>query len=430
VNFARLNHILIPETKAGRDRLRRTRLGRIVFGPLSRTYLALTPEGRGLAVFTAFAGLAGLDVLRTETHWLWTVLFALIVASLAAKRWFSLPHVSIAVAAPRRAAVGTPVEMCVTLRNAASRAHIELCVDRPFLPWDGAWVDAAPALPRLDPGAEATVTTSAKFVARGEHHLDVFAACARVPLGLARGPRVESRGLRFTIVPAIAPVRALELPMSRRHQPGGVARAAVSGEAQELVGVRPYRAGDRVRDLHAKTWARTGVPAVREYQQEYFSRVGIVLDTDATYAREEVLEPAISLAAGCIARLSRGEALIDILLAGDALHELLFGRGLGQLDRALDHLASVLPTRPLDATSAIQRLAPHLERLSSIVLILLAWDPERDALVHGIRERGVGCRVVVVGSRARNAAGLPHDATCIPARHIAAACAGAAELTL
>jgi uncharacterized protein (DUF58 family) len=430
VNLARLNHILIPETKAGRDRLRRTGIGRVVFGPLSRTYLALSPEGRGLVMFTAFAGLAGLDVLRTEAHWLWTGLFALLVGSLAAKRWFALPGVSVVVAGPRRAAVGAWVELRVTLRNAGRRSHVDVRVDRPFLPWDGTWAGAPPAIGSLPAGAETTVTARAKFVARGEHHLDVFGACARVPLGLARGPRVESRGLRITIVPRIAPVRSLDLPLSRRHHPGGVARAAVSGEALELVGVRPYRPGDRVRDLHAKTWARTGVPAVREYQQEYFSRVGVLLDTDCTYAREEVLEPAVSLAAGCIARLSHGEALIDVLVVGDALHELLHGRGAGQLDQALEHLATIAATRPLDASSALRRLEPHLDRLSSVVLVLLAWDPPRDLLVRSLRERGVGCRVAVVGSKARNAVGLPEDATCIPARRIADACAGHGELDL
>ena len=104
-----------------------------------------------------------------------------------------------------------------------------------------------------------------------------------------------------------------------------------------------------VRDLHAKTWARTGEPVVRKYQQEYFSRVGVILDTDLPGRDEEKFEAAISLAAGMIANLSRGEALIDLLVTGDRLHPLTVGRSLGHLDQALDHLACVEPGPPFSA---------------------------------------------------------------------------------
>ena len=36
----------------------------------------------------------------------------------------------------------------------------------------------------------------------------------------------------------------------------------------------------------ARSWARTGIPVVREYQEEYFSRVGVVVDTDKEAADE------------------------------------------------------------------------------------------------------------------------------------------------
>ena len=79
----------------------------------------------------------------------------------------------------------------------------------------------------------------------------------------------------------------------------------------ELIGVRPYRPGDAMRDLHAITWARTGEPSVREYQQEYFTRVGVVLDTDPAGASEERFEAGVSLVAGIVAQLCSGEELID-----------------------------------------------------------------------------------------------------------------------
>ncbi len=111
------------------------------------------------------------------------------------------------------------------------------------------------------------------------------------------------------VIPRIADVKRLRTPMGQRYQPGGVALASKTGESMELLGVRPYRAGDRVRDLHVRGWARTGKPVVREYQQEYFSRIGVVVDTDGAAGTPAQLEAAISLAAGAVAQLSRGEAL-------------------------------------------------------------------------------------------------------------------------
>jgi uncharacterized protein (DUF58 family) len=157
-----------------------------------------------------------------------------------------------------------------------------------------------------------------------------------------------------------------------------------------------YRPGDPVRDLHARSWARAGVPVVREYQQEYFTRVGVILDTSKI--RDDVrFEAALSLAAGVIARLCGGETLVDVLVAGETVHRLSLGRSLGTLEQALDVLASVKPGPAFSAERVLTRLGPHLERLSSVVLLALVWDQERSRLLTTIQRRGVGCAALVLG---------------------------------
>src|SRR5262249_53572911 len=153
-----------------------------------------------------------------------------------------------------------------------------------FLPWDGKWLDRVAPIASVPPGQTVRVPLRARFVERGEHHLDPFTVGPLVPLGLATGPLVASAGVRFVVVPPAAQISPLVLPLAGKHQPGGVGLASKSGESMDLHGVRPYRPGDPVRDLHARSWARVGAPVVREYQQEYFSRVGVVLDTDRDHA--------------------------------------------------------------------------------------------------------------------------------------------------
>jgi uncharacterized protein (DUF58 family) len=401
IDFARLNHILIPKTKEDRDRFRQSRFGRVAIPLASLFWGSLTDEGRTLLLVTAIVGAFALDVRRTTAYVLFSALAGLLTGSLAASLRLRLKQTRIAVTAPKRVTVRETVSFAVTCARAAgaSTASPPVRVRGPFLPWDGVWVDRAPEELVILPGKSATATLQAKFIARGVHHLDGFTAAAVAPLGLACGPRVESDPVKLTVVPRIANVTRLPFALATRHQPGGVALASKSGESMDLLGVRPYRPGDPVRDLHARSWARAGAPVVREYQQEYFTRVGVVLDTDV--ADPELLEAAIELAAGVLANLSRVETLVDVLVVGDRVHELTLGRSLGYLDQALDLLATVERGPKLAAGDLTGRIAPYLSRLSSVVVIGVEGSAERLAVERAIRARGVACTTLEIDEKLR-----------------------------
>jgi uncharacterized protein (DUF58 family) len=392
-DFARINHILIPQSKRDRDRFRRGAFGRTL-GPIFGIWLALTTEGQTFFVLALVVGGFALDVKTTEVYVLFSALAGAIYASLVVSRFLRIGGVRAVATAPRRVTVGEEITFSLAFANDGVRARSALRVSGPFLPWDGTWTARERFVDELAPGGRARVEWRARFVQRGEHHLDAFAVGALAPLGLATGPVIETSGAKFLVTPKLANVTRIAMPIGRRHQPGGVALASSSGESMDLLGVRAYRPGDRVRDLHARGWARAGYPVVREYQQEYFSRVGVVLDTDCKDARK--LEAGISLAAGVVAHLSRGEALIDLLVVGDSVHDLTLGRSLGFLEQALDLLACVTRGPPLSPESLEARLAPHLPRLSTVVLVALAGDAARASLAERIRARGTACVLVLV----------------------------------
>jgi uncharacterized protein (DUF58 family) len=393
VNFARWNHILIPTTKAGRDRFRRSLFGRLI-SPLAWFYSGLSDEGRVVAVVSLAVGGFGLDTQLTAVYLLWSALAGLLVASLALTRFHRLTGLRADVDAPRRVTLGDAMTFSLVLANDGPRDREAVRVHGPFLPWDGVWSGPSPRLAHVPAGGTTRAELTARFSARGEHHLDPFSATALVPLGLAQGRRVSSAGVKFLVVPRIARVIRLATPPGARYQPGGVALASRTGESMDLLGVRPYRAGDPVRLLHARSWARTGKPVVREYQEDYFSRIGVVVDAGAPDARR--LEAILSLAAGVVAFLSRGEALIDLLVVGDRVHDLTIGRHLGFLEQALDLLACVdLDKKPLSPARLLTRLTPHLARLSCVVVVASTWD--EGALSSRICGAGVACKTLVVG---------------------------------
>jgi len=397
LDLARLNHILIPATKDGRDRLRRSRLGRLS-RPLARLYAATTQDGQLFALLALVAGVFGLDARRTEAHLLFALLFAAVFASVVVSRRLKLPGARLEVAAPGLVALGEEVRFTLVLKCREGGPTRRLYVRRPFLPYDGEWADDLPFLAEVGPSGQGRAELRARFLQRGEHHLDPFGAGELVPFGLAVGELVESAGVRFVVVPRVANVTRLALPLGRRYQPGGVALASKTGDSTEFLGLRPYRPGDRVRDLHAPSSARAGVPVVRERQQEFFSRVAVVFDTGTAHARSRAFEAALALTAGVVACLTRGESIVDLLVAGESVHALRLGRSLGHLGQALELLACATPGPSLVPEALLARLDPG--HLSSLLLVAVAPSAAHRRLEEALDASGVGTRFLFMGDAA------------------------------
>ena len=130
----------------------------------------------------------------------------------------------------------------------------------------------------------------ARALKRGTAHSDGLTVARADPLGLLKAHlRVPHRS-NFIVLPRRYTLPTLALPGSRRYQPGGVALASSVGDSEEFVGLRDYRPGDPLQRIHWKSFARTARPIVKEYQDEYFERHALVLDTFAA-ARDERLQP-------------------------------------------------------------------------------------------------------------------------------------------
>jgi uncharacterized protein (DUF58 family) len=406
VNWQRLNYVLIPAARSRRPIAEpfgepSSRGGRW----LLRLYRAFTREGRWLFVIALVTGAFAVDVTHTQVYLLFSLLVSVILASLLVSPSLRLPELSLRVHAPPRVFVGAEVSFVVECtRTAPGPSTAWLRVEGPFLPYFGRWLSRPAATADVGFGASSSTTLKARFSERGDLTLGRFRVSALVPLGLASGPPLQSPPVRLRVVPRPANVVRLGIELATRHQPGGVALASKTGESMDLRGVRPYRKGDRIRDLSARTWARTGKPAVREYQEEYFTRVGVVLDCVLPRKRsarsEEAFEAAVSLTAGVVAHLGRGDALVDLLVTGGEIHALTLGRSLGFLEQALDHLAAADLEANVDRSRLLERLAPYLARLSAVVMIVDGWDEARETFVRGVEKSGVRVHAIAVGAPA------------------------------
>lgn len=365
-----------------------------------RRYLKRYTTGGGRAVLgIALASMiAGLDPFRTYLDGLFVVLSALVTVAFLLGLAFRRRLVG-EWRAPVRVVCGNHFPVRVSLRNRSGLPAYEVEAAFDSLP-SGLWqrveepgenrVDLIPA------GASGNLEIRLRADRRGAYSLGPMWAGTTFPFGIFRfSTRLPARQ-RVLVTPRIHHIGSLSLNSGLRYQPGGVPMASETGESLEFMGVREYRQGDSLRKIHWKLWARRGVPVVREFSQEYFSRVGVILDTYKP-PRPELFEHATEVAGSISNYLARQDAIVDFFAAGAEVYFLSVGRQLGTLQSILDVLACVEPTRESPYRKLEQQLLDILSTLSAVVVISYQPNPERRRFWERLKLGGAPLRVFCLG---------------------------------
>ena len=147
----------------------------------------------------------------------------------------------------------------------------------------------------------------------------------------------------------------------------------------DFVGVREYREGDSLRDLHHKAFARYGKPFTKEFETERGAGAILVLDTTARNLREKsTVEMLIRLAAGIGLWLLKRHALGRFFIGDDEI-SLVQGDG---GESFLESLARIPPTSlRMSKTANAQKLWSPAARPLGPVLRVGLFATE-DPLVH------------------------------------------------
>lgn len=361
----------------------------------------LTPAGR--AVFWA-ATASSMMLLGGLVLPLVAVFAACVSALLCAVLLglFFRPRVELARILPPPASAGDTYTYRITLENKGKRAARHVVVEERGLPAELRPIGEAPMVPVLRPGERCEVEVRLACLSRGAYELPGLQAASTFPSGLVKVPRRHPRAQRLLVYPRFTPLASFEVPHGRHYQPGGIAIASQVGESTEFLGTRDWRHGDRVRDVHWPSFARTGRLIVKEFQEEYFVRLALVVDIEARDAKGEArLEQGLSLAAGIADALARREYVIDLFAAGPEIHRFQAGRALAHFDHILELLACVEAGDSLNVAALEQLLLPEAARLSAVILVLLDWDDARAALVARLKSHGLAVRVACLHPKRR-----------------------------
>jgi uncharacterized protein (DUF58 family) len=182
----------------------------------------------------------------------------------------------------------------------------------------------------------------------------------------------------------------------RKYQAGGVSLANSVGDSSEFMSLRDYQQGDPLKRIHWKSFAKHGKLIVKEYQDEYFVRRALLLDTFGGDADAQLFEAAVSVAASLVMSERQNDSLLDLMFVGQQTYCFTTGRGVDHTP----HLQEVLASAQASFTDNFSQLqAAVLNRVgecSGFICVLMQWNQARQNLVQQLQAYGLPVAVFLL----------------------------------
>lgn len=406
-----------------------------LFGGIEHWVLRrFTPAGKLVLASIVISAVVGIDTKQSMAYQIFTFLVFLMAAAMSWGFFFK-PRMTAARILPKFCSAASPLLYRITVENKTRALQKNLYVVEDFYEIQyfpdsepetssvasdtGAQTRGRPIgktlsryarrgkftmvlLPEVEPKSRCEVKVEITPRRRGCIYFQAIQVACPDPLGLFRAMVTVPVHQSLTVLPRRYRLPDFSLVGTRKYQSGGVALASSIGDSGEFIGLREYRPGDPLRRIHWKSWAKVGKPIVKEYQDEFFVRHALVLDTFISSKTSRAFEEAVSLAASFACAMDTQESLLDLMFVG--LHSYCFtsGRGVDHVDRMLEILASVRTCQVKSFSELPAMVLGKSTALSSCICILLAWDEERKTFVERLRSIGVPVMALVVidGKRA------------------------------
>jgi uncharacterized protein (DUF58 family) len=264
----------------------------------------------------------------------------------------------------------------------------------------GAWEvrQRSPAL-KMAPGE--TVETRLGLVPkqRGVLELDDIRVKLPDPFGFFQRCRFAANEPgKILIIPKRYQLPRLRLKGESELKMGGETASDFRGDGGEFLALREYQAGDSLRRIDWKAWARTGDPTVREYEETYFPRYGLILDTSLKDGAPEMFEEAVSVAASFVSTMAQGRCLLDLMFVRDSPEVFTAGRGVAKATNLLEVLARVQANDRGGYDELDKLVARYASEMTAGVVVLSSWNKERENFLQRLRAAGLELRVYVIGN--------------------------------
>jgi len=359
------------------------------------------------------AAVFGVNTKQSTTYQLFMFLFVLLVFSWLNSA-FNRLKVTLTRKLPRYGMVGEPLSYSVTLTNLTTGTYDRLVLfeqltetlpslaqlkgfyhlnKQPwfkqgvsyrqwlrYLAFQRGGVIAETALPDLE---QSPLQIKISFIPTRRGSITFADSYLAKPdlLGLFRRLIVLKASQSCLILPKHYPIKLLTLTGKRKYQAGGVTLANSVGNSSEFISLRDYQRGDSLNSVHWKSFAKHGKLIVKEYQDEYFVRRALLLDTFVGDATTEQFEAAVSVAASIAVNERQNEALLDLMFVGLQAYCFTTGRGVDQLPHLQEILAAVQSSADDSFAQLQQTVLARAGLCSSLLCVLMHWDDVRQDFI-------------------------------------------------
>lgn len=312
------------------------------------------------------------------------------------------PDVKTTCALPDRVTVGREIELCVKVENLSKKPAFELLAGITPLTREFR-VTSYDVLSCLKPLSTAEIHFKLIPLKRGIYHMPTPSCYSLFPFRLFRMGRLHRVNSTVIVEPSCPRLTKFNVPMIKSYQGTNTSQGAHACDSMEYIGNRQFRYGDSLKNIDMKAWARRQKPVVRQFGQEYYSNVGIVLDNylpkktkpgDKHFAI--CLEAAISLTAAITNYLCKGEHLITFFSAQGRLWDFKSMRNMTVQDKILENLAIIEQADEGSFADIPASLAEYSTKLSSLILILTRLDKERIEIIDKLKTSGSNVKAIVV----------------------------------
>ncbi len=396
----------------------------------------ITSAGAMIMVIFILTAIFGLNMFKTTLYQAMTVSFsALCVSAALSLKPFRL-KVRVKHILPPYATVGEKVSYSVEITNLTLKPqkglilyedtadprpdlktlltkkepyeHIRNAWDRKTLYYRWAWLvlKAGKAslkpikLPDLLPGETIRVTSDFVPNYRGYIHFTGVTFARPDILGLFMRLFCIKKTEKLLVLPKRYSLEPPDLQSKRQYHPGGVNLASSIGNSDEFMSLRYYRPGDPMRNIHWRTFARTGELVIKEFEDEFFVRYALILDTFVSPEREAVFEEAVSIAASYVASIRSHDSILDLMFVGHKIYSFSSGRGLGGSEKMLEILSCVEPCQDKTILELRPALESGLKQISGAICVFTGWEKEHEEITRMIKEALVPAFIIVLAADA------------------------------
>lgn len=252
-------------------------------------------------------------------------------------------------------------------------------------------------LPPLSQGESTSLNLELTPNQRGVITLNDLRICLPDPLGIfQRCRKTNNQKDKLIVLPRRYRLPQIKLSGNARFQLGGETASNAIGQSGDFTSVREYRPGDPLRHIDWKGWARTGNATVKEYEEVFFPRYGLVLDTFAAIQDADIFEEAVSVAASFASSIDTRETLLELMFIRDEAYVFSAGRGEERIDKMLEVLAGV-NCEPNEDFEALQRLVlRYQDELTACICIFTGWSEQHSETIQRLHQAGLHLKVIVI----------------------------------